>query len=399
MKYSRVYLDSMGYELPPVVVTSDELEQRIAPVYEDLHMQQGQLKALTGINERRWWEPGYPLSQGAAAAARRALEQSNVTADDIEILIYAGVCRENFEPATACAVANALDIRDDTFIFDISNACLGMLNGIIDVANRIELKQIKAGIVVSCESAREINELTIARLLEDRSMDNFTQSIATLTGGSGAAAVVLTDGSFSKPQIRKLVGAATKAAPEHHELCRWGLTLHPLKLTKLMFSPEKLKMTVEELMKPDTLPAALKDMMTSDRVPTVVQKMLPSESLPRVLTQVMQTDSVAVLKHGVDLGLRTWSSFLSKLGWGDDQVDKVICHQVGDAHRDTILGKLGIPKEKEFATYSYLGNMGTVSLPMSAALAEQRGFLNQGERVGFLGIGSGLNCLMLGWEW
>jgi 3-oxoacyl-[acyl-carrier-protein] synthase-3 len=40
--------------------------------------------------------------------------------------------------------------------------------------------------------------------------------------------------------------------------------------------------------------------------------------------------------------------------------------------------------------------MGTVSLPMTAALAEERQFLQPGHRVGFLGIGSGLNCLMLG---
>ena len=61
--------------------------------------------------------------------------------------------------------------------------------------------------------------------------------------------------------------------------------------------------------------------------------------------------------------------------------------------------KLGIDGEKEFSTYEYLGNIGTVSLPLTAALAEERGFLLPGDKVGFLGIGSGLNCLMLGVEW
>jgi 3-oxoacyl-[acyl-carrier-protein] synthase-3 len=63
------------------------------------------------------------------------------------------------------------------------------------------------------------------------------------------------------------------------------------------------------------------------------------------------------------------------------------------------LKQIEIPAEKDFSTFSYLGNIGTVSLPLTAALAEQRGFLKAGDRVGFLGIGSGLNCLMLGWEW
>jgi 3-oxoacyl-[acyl-carrier-protein] synthase-3 len=117
------------------------------------------------------------------------------------------------------------------------------------------------------------------------------------------------------------------------------------------------------------------------------------------LRQFTSTDSVAVLRYGVELGLRTWQAFLTRLGWASDMVDKVICHQVGASHRDSILKTLGIAEEKDFSTFAYLGNMGTVSLPLTAALAEEREFLRPGDRVGFLGIGSGLNCLMLGVEW
>ena len=46
-----------------------------------------------------------------------------------------------------------------------------------------------------------------------------------------------------------------------------------------------------------------------------------------------------------------------------------------------------------------MGNIGTVSLPLTAALAEDREILRPGDRVAFLGIGSGLNCLMLGVDW
>jgi 3-oxoacyl-[acyl-carrier-protein] synthase-3 len=309
------------------------------------------------------------------------------------------VCRENFEPATACAVAARLGVSPDAYVYDVSNACLGVLNGIIDIANRIELRQIKRGMVVSCESAREINDTMIQRMLDEPTMDNFSQSLATLTGGSGAAAVLLTDKSVASGERRRLLGAVTKAAPQHHRLCRWGVTLSPIKIGKMIFSPDKLKLAVDQLMEPKTIPSALKGMMTNEHLPPIVANMLPSQALPNALTQFMQTDSVAVLKHGVDLGVRTWASFLGRMGWARDQVDKIICHQVGAGHRDTILRELGIPAEKEFPTYQYLGNIGTVSLPLSAALAEQRGFLKAGDRVGFLGIGSGLNCLMLGWEW
>ena len=209
MKYSRVYIDSIGYELPPVVVTSTELEARLRPVYQALRLPEGQLEALTGIVERRWWEPGYPLSQGAIAAARKALAVSNVRPDDVQVLIYAAVCREQFEPATACKVAAALGIGNEAAVYDLSNACLGVLNGIIDVANRIELGQVRAGLVVSCETSREINDTIIEDMLRLRSLEVFKASLATLTGGSGAVAVLVTDGSFRhKPRRRRSASAA-----------------------------------------------------------------------------------------------------------------------------------------------------------------------------------------------
>jgi 3-oxoacyl-[acyl-carrier-protein] synthase-3 len=118
-----------------------------------------------------------------------------------------------------------------------------------------------------------------------------------------------------------------------------------------------------------------------------------------LVTQFTATDAGAVLKYGVDLGQRTFRAFVSRLGWAGEQIDKVICHQVGAVHRDLVLKTLGIPLEKDYSTFQYLGNMGTVSLPLTAALAEEREFLKPGDRVGFMGIGSGLNCLMLGLRW
>lgn len=356
MNYSRVFIDAIGYELPPVVVTSSELEARLRPVYQALRLPEGQLEALTGIVERRWWEPGFPLSLGAARAARKALAASRVRPEDVDVLIYAAVCRENFEPATACKVAASLGMTPES-VYDLSNACLGVLNGIVDIANRIELGQVRAGLVVSCETAREINDAMIETMLQSRSMEVFKTSLATLTGGSGAVAVLVTDGSFGPEPRRRLVGGTTQAAPQHHGLCRWGLAT----------------------------------------VTALGERGL--ENVLHVARQFMSTDSVAVLKFGVDLGLRTWRAFLGRLGWAADMVDKVVTHQVGASHRESVLKALGIDRAKDYSTFPYLGNIGTVSLPLTAALAEEREFIVPGDRVGLLGIGSGLNCLMLGVEW
>lgn len=346
-KFERVYLTALGYELGPVVVSSAEIEDRLAPVYGALNLQPGQLEAWTGINERRWWQPGFPLSAGAIAAGRKALRKAAVEPADLGAIVYAGVCRENFEPATACAVAEGLGVRGNAFVYDVSNACLGVLNGMIEVANRIELGQIRAGLVVSCETAREINEIVLERLLRGASMDQFSRAIATFTGGSGAVAVLLTDGSFPGNRGHRLLGAVSETAPEHHRLCRWGLE-----------------------------PAAAGGQQ-----------------------QFMATDSVAVLKHGVQLGARTFGLFLEHMGWQAAGIDRVICHQVGSGHQDAILRTLQIPREKDFTTYRFLGNMGTAALPVTAAIAEERGVLKAGQRTAFLGIGSGLTCLMVGLEW
>ncbi len=332
-----MFLDAIGYELPPNVVASSALEARLKPVYAGLGYPQGQLEALTGIRERRWWDEGFPLSEGAARAGRKALAAAGLKGSDVEALIYGGVCRENSEPATACAVAAALGTPPGAAVYDLSNACLGALNGIIDVANRIELGQIRAGLVVSCESAREINDSMIARMLVDPGADTFRLSLATLTGGSGSVALLLTDGSFGIKGHR-LLGGAVQSAPEHHALCLWN-------------------------------------------------------------RDFMRTDAAAVLKYGVELGARTWKALLSNLNWSAGAVDKVICHQVGAGHRAQVLGAMGIPEVKDYSTFEHLGNIGTVSLPLTAAIADQRQFLIPGDRVAFLGIGSGLNCLMLGWQW
>lgn len=347
LKYNRVFLTALGYELGPEVVTSAELEERLAPVYRRLLIQPGQLEAWTGIAERRWWNLDARLSAGATSAARKALAKTNIQAADLGVVIYAGVCRENFEPATACAVADALGVKGGASVYDLSNACLGVLNGMLDIANRIELGQIRAGLVVSCESAREINEIMLARMLGGVDMNQFAEALATFTGGSGAVAMLLTDGSFNGAKGHRLLGAVSQVAPEHHRLCRWGLA--------------------------------------------------PGDGGQQA--QFMATDSVSVLKYGVQLGRETWQVFLKEMDWAPAQVDRVICHQVGSGHQDAILNSLQVPKEKDYTTYRFLGNMGSAALPVTAAIADERGVLKAGQRVAFLGIGSGLTCLMMGLEW
>jgi 3-oxoacyl-[acyl-carrier-protein] synthase-3 len=147
--------------------------------------------------------------------------------------------------------------------------------------------------------------------------------------------------------VHRLLGAAVRSAPQFHGLCRWGA----------------------------------------------------DESQPDSGHLVMETDSVGVLQNGVALGVETFQDFRQVMSWPADKPDKIICHQVGAAHQRHILDALQIPANKDFTTYRFLGNIGTVSLPITAAIAAERGFLAKKDLVGFLGIGSGLNCMMLAIKW
>jgi len=350
MKYSKVFIDTIGYELAPHVVTTDEIEARLAPFYDAMGFGKGQLLALTGIRERRYWDVDHTLAQGAAKAGKKAMEAAGISPDKIESLVFCGVGRDGFEPATACAVADKLKISPTAHVYDVSNACLGVITGMVQVANEIELGHIRAGLVVSCETARQIVDSTILEINGKKSVDFYRKTIATMTGGSGACAVLLTDGTLGNDTIRRhaLVGGVVKQASRFHDMCRW---------------------TFEE-----------QGMPTNSKV-------------------IMRTDAHGVLENGLTLARETFKLFKEELNLPHNKPDKFICHQVGSTHQQMFHKAINIDREKDYATFPFLGNMGTVSLPMTAAIADERGFLMPGDYVGFLGIGSGLNCLMMGVKW
>jgi 3-oxoacyl-[acyl-carrier-protein] synthase-3 len=72
---------------------------------------------------------------------------------------------------------------------------------------------------------------------------------------------------------------------------------------------------------------------------------------------------------------------------------------VGSTHRRRIYEVLGLDLAKDFSTFETLGNMGSVSLPATLSAAVDAGAVRDGDKVALFGIGSGLNCMMLGLEW
>ncbi|NOX26566.1 MAG: 3-oxoacyl-ACP synthase III [Deltaproteobacteria bacterium] len=329
--------------MPPNEITSAALEERLAPVYERLKLPVGRLELMSGIHSRRFWDVGTRPSAAAAMAGRKALAASGLAAADIDCLLFTSVCRDMIEPASASFVHNLLGLKDDCLIFDLSNACLGFLNGMLVLANMIELGQVKHGLLVSGETAEDLVNSTIAALLADETLTRkgIKSSFASLTIGSGAVALVMS-GADCIPGAHRLIGGSCRANTAHNDLCHGG---------------------------------------SGSGV------------------TLMATDSEELLRQGVETAHRTWLSFQQDLAWPAAEIDHFFCHQVGRAHTRLLMDTLGLDKTKNFESLQDLGNVGSVSAPITMALAVEQGVMRAGERAAILGIGSGINCLMLGIEW
>jgi 3-oxoacyl-[acyl-carrier-protein] synthase-3 len=156
MKFRHVRFHGFGYELPPNIVTSEAIEEKLGPVYEKLKLPRGRLELMSGIRERRFWDPGTRPSDGAILAGCKALAASGIAAAEIDCLVFSSVSRDMMEPATASFVHNGLGLEEQCLVFDISNACLGFLDGMLFLASMIELGRVRCGMVVAGETAEDL---------------------------------------------------------------------------------------------------------------------------------------------------------------------------------------------------------------------------------------------------
>lgn len=341
MKFEHVCIESIAVALPEEVWTSAQIEEQLKPLYDRLKLPAGRLELMTGIRERRMWPVGTRPSDASAAAGRAVLAKSNLRAEQVELFIHAAVSRDMLEPATASFAHRKIGLPGSAQIFDVSNACLGFLNSLTLAAGLIESGQIKCAMVVSGENGRPLVEQTLRTLVErPLNRNEIKPYFANLTIGSGAVGAMLCHDSLATGHAHRLLGGIARAATQHSDLCQG-----------------------------DTYAA---------------------ESL------VMQTDSEQLLLAGVVLAQETWRDFTAEQG---AQFDRFVCHQVGSVHRRKLYETLGLDLARDFSTFETLGNTGSVALPATLALAVDAGAIREGTRVGLLGIGSGLNCLMLALEW
>jgi 3-oxoacyl-[acyl-carrier-protein] synthase-3 len=338
MIFKNVVIQAIAAIEPPIRVTSRELSERLKPTMQRLGIRTDLLEELSGIVARRLWNKGTLPSDAATLAAEKVIAQSQIDRQRIGIIINTSVCRDYLEPSTACIVHGKLGLSERCINFDVGNACLAFVNGMDIAARMIEREEIDYALIVDGESSGPITEATIERLLgPDIDMKQFRAEFASLTLGSGAAAMIMARREL-EPKGHRYLGSVSRSATEFNTLCRGQM-------------------------------------------------------------DQMVTETKTLLAEGLKLAARTFQAAGIALGWVAGELDQFVIHQVGKVHTESLVKLLGLDPQKVHAIYPELGNVGPASVPMVLAHALELGKIRRGDRVAVLAIGSGLNCSMAEIVW
>ncbi|GAB4589424.1 3-oxoacyl-ACP synthase III family protein [Nocardia sp. IFM 10818] len=188
---ARTRIEAIGSYLPTAEVSTAELLAQLAvesPI--DLEKVSGvRARRRCGTDSEGRAEDSFTV---ALAAARGALANSGYRAADLDIVISCSITRirgDEFcvEPSFALMLRNELGAAGAVH-FDVSNACAGMLTGVLVLDRMIRAGMVRRGLVVSGEYITPISDTAVREMSE-----KYDPQFASLTVGDGAAAVILDD--------------------------------------------------------------------------------------------------------------------------------------------------------------------------------------------------------------
>lgn len=343
IKFKNVVLEDFSYFLPDNIMTSEAIENELQEVYQRLKLPLGRLEMMSGIKARRFWPNGTLPSDLSTAAARKILDKNSCYSQSIDLLIHASVCRDFLEPSTASVVHSNLELGPECMIFDLSNACLGMISSLYQAASLIELGAIKRALIVSGENGGPLLWETINHLKNDSSMTRkkIKKYIANLTIGSAASALLLSHRSLA-PQAPQILGGAWCNDTTANKLCRGDGNPHSL---------------------------------------------------------MMETHSEELLHHGIALAKKTWEKTKRALDISTEDISLVIAHQVGIAHEKLTMEAMGLAHRPTHISYDHFGNTGSSAISLTLCLAQEAQKIHKNDLVLFAGIGSALASHFIGVKW
>ncbi len=115
----RAVITGLGHFVPEQKLTNDDLEQMVDTNDE-------WITSRTGIKERRILEKDKGTSYMAIKAAKMILDQKKMSADELDLIIFATVTPDQPVPPAAAMVQRELKAKN-AWGFDLNGACSGFL--------------------------------------------------------------------------------------------------------------------------------------------------------------------------------------------------------------------------------------------------------------------------------
>ncbi|MCW2960648.1 MAG: Ketoacyl-ACP synthase [Thermoleophilia bacterium] len=317
--------------LPPQVVTSDEVERRIAEasVASGFVPKAGIVQKLTGVRERRYKLPHEDASDLAVNAARGALEDAGLGIDDIDLIIFASTSQDLIEPATSHIVSAKLG--GSCTVFDVKNACNSFVNGMEVADGLIRTGKYERVLVCTGEGASEC----IRWDLDD--VEHMKNSFAGFTFGDAGAAVVLDARSDGTGILYTDMVAASS---------NWGI-------------------------------CTIKGGGT----------MNPHDPMANYVTG----DGNNLKDAFVNLGPQIIIDAFQRTNTTFEDYDVVLFHQVTEPFLDIFMQISGVPESRIVRTVDTLGNIASATMPLQLHRAVSSGQAGPGSKVMAIGLGAGIS--------
>ncbi|PPR69681.1 MAG: 3-oxoacyl-[acyl-carrier-protein] synthase 3 [Alphaproteobacteria bacterium MarineAlpha3_Bin1] len=322
MKRSEII--GCGSYLPERVVTNAELSAKLDTTDE-------WITTRTGIRQRHLAADGELTSDLALKAAERALENANIPASEVDMVVLATTTPDNTFPATATKVQDKLGMVNGA-AFDIQAVCSGFIYGMAIADNFIKTSQCKTVVLIGAE--------TFSRILdwEDRS--------TCVLFGDGAGAVVLRAGE-AEPEVN--VGESG------HNRGTGILSTH-------LHSDG----STNELLYVDGGPSS-------------------TQTVGHV-----RMNGREVFRHAVTNLASIVGEALEANGLASEDIDWLVPHQANKRILDSTAKKLGLAKEKIVITVDRHANTSAASIPLALDEAVRDGRIKKGDLVLMEAMGGGL---------
>ncbi len=227
MAYLPLYLSKPGVTFPSKLYTNKDILQLVrekfrGPVEKWTNIESSILKVFEKCNTHSRYlelDPSKRVADLAVQAAHKCLERTGTSLKDIDMVIFGGIAREYFEPATAMEIAHKLGI-EETHAFDITTACVGHLEAIQAACGYLSIHDhYRTALVCTAELSREFLSFDI------QSSSELNLKAAGLTIGNAAACMLISKTPWNNGCV-KLLSTDTFSLPAHWELCQVPIKGH-----------------------------------------------------------------------------------------------------------------------------------------------------------------------------